>query len=432
MYCKTTYGNKNSGIKQERFTYSTSFFHEEKENLCTTFHTRMQTSHTPNCSGCPTCGKTPFFQSKTNFSLSGGRYDQPLRENYCNDCSGRSRNRNVGKTFVNKDEFCDVDTQNYEPVLNRRTSRSTDSARGSMYSCDQIHVKDVPIIKDVNKIKGVSADQRKANASGLNCRTIDAEKMSGMANEQQHCGGSYHNIDGISCSEKSRTSCVFSRNTCASGDIHKENDGHDNDYVRFSETNQDRFDAKTTRSSNGKHTRKCTNNKMKADIGKGKSVYPEKNSSERTEEIKASFRGDGDNSTFRKTKNINPQKDNLRTSNQEEIFQKESRESKHWTEDKTEKDDTKGTHQDETSLKKDTDKMNPAENVKTEGQPSKPADHGTRDRSKLPRGSKRVQKRRTQRKPQSHVHHARDSEKQASGGVNEWLLFVYDSIKKGW
>ncbi len=457
MYCKTSYDDEISSLNQERRKFTASCFHEEKENLFTaTFCARMQNNHSSNCPDCPKwCG-------------------QPFTENYCTNCSRRNKNRNMGKLYVNEDAS-GYDKQDYVTVFKpRRTGRSTDSARGSMYGCDQINVEDVPLYKDVNKrrVYGTSDNQQQTNTTGSgwemggkgnvgNCTA--SEKRSSKQSCRDECdkkfhqvdpveqssssGGSYYKIDDIIYSETVRSSNETLDNS-ERKPVHNENQYDRTEDVMSSEKGRcnSEFNGSTTRTSKGdnKQPWNCTNSeKGKAKLGKGRSVDPEKDDPKRADKNETTF-GKNENKTSQKCTGNEQVKANLgkskimdpeesRTADKDKTFQKEdiADRSKHSASVKTGNDDAKGAYRADAFQQENTDKTNEEKRVKTEEEEAaKPAEHGGRERSKLPRGSKRMPRRRAQRKPQTH--HPRESEKAASSGVEEWLHFIFDSIKKGW
>jgi hypothetical protein len=453
MYCKTTYDHSTSNLNQERFKCTAPYFDEEKENLYTvTFHARMQENHVPNCPGCPKCGKNLYVQPSA-FCFNG----ELFRDQYCTDCSRRNTNRNVGNLCVNEDEL-GHDKQDYVTVFKpRRTSRSTDSARGSMYGCDQINVEDVPLYKDVNKSKvyETSDNQRQANTATdpskgnvENC-TVSETRSSGHSEKcRDDSDKKFYQVDPVKLNRMSRK-----EHACSGGSYHKIDD------ISCSENVGMLFNGKSAGISEGesKQPWKCTNSeKVQANLEEGKAMDPEKDDSKRADKNKTTFgfakdgtktskKCTGNNEEVKpnlgKDKIVDPETEDSSSADKGEAFQKDdiAGNSKHSASVKTEKDDAKRAYKGEAFQQKNTDRTNQQKSVKTEEEAPKPVEHGGRDRSRVPRGSKRMSRRRAPRKPQANVH--RDSEKPASGGVDEWLsrggvdewlFFVFDSIRKGW
>ena len=430
MYCKTAYDPKSTNLKQERVNKcTTSFFHVEKENFHATAPIRMQENQNADCSVCPKCGQTSYAQRKAYTSLGDDWGGQVLKENYCTDCSGRNRSQNVRKMYVNEGQSgypkIPVDAQDYVTVLNpRRTGRSTDSTRGSMYGCDMIYVEDVPLNEDVNKPKTCDSNKSKAENSRVHPSKPSSE------NSQ---GGNNHKISDISCSKNVRSSSMSNREPSAKDQSRKT----DNEYQHRDTKclgncrSNNAFNGKTTSTSNSESKQSCiflNNENSEINVGKGKTVDPEKLESETAgkNEIFGKCTGSEEaKSKLRKGKVKNHEAEYSKTDNKSESLQKEdiADKTKHSASLKTGIDDAKRARKNEIFQPKDTGNTN---RQKTEE--NEVPKHGGHEKSKLPRGSKR---RRAPRRTTAHVHHARDSEKQDNGGVAEWLRFVYDSIKTG-
>ena len=426
MYCKTTYENKTSNINQKKLQYTAPYFHEDKENLYTkTFYARMQENHSTNCSGCPTwCG-------------------QPFTENYCTNCSRRNKSQNVENLYVNEELGCNK--QDYVTVLNpRHAGKANVSARGSMYGCDQINVEDVPPYKDPNK-KNVSGTNTTTAGSSKgnhrNCAVSEtwsskhSEKCQDDYVKEFHevnpvekisSGGSYYKIGDISCSKTVESTCESDKKTRIKKErapSHDENRRHKTEDIISSEKGEcksefdgNRADKNETNfgfgSDEKKTSRKCTNSEEVAPtLGKINTQDPEKRYSKRVDKNEKNFNFVKDeNKTFQDGKNF-----------EEEWIADKSKPSM-----KAGKADAKKAYKGETFQQEDTDDQ--ATNVKNI-ETAKAAGHSGRDRPKVSRGSKRMPRRRVQRKPQTH--NPSNSEKPANGGVNEWLVFLVDSIKKG-
>ena len=461
MYCKTTYENKTSKINQKKLQCTTPYFHEEKENLYTkTFYAKMQENHSRNCSGCPTwCG-------------------QPFAENYCTNCSRRDKSQNVENLYVH--EELGYNKQDYVTVLNpRRAGRSTDSARGSMYGCDQINVEDVPQYKDLNrkKVSGTNDNQRQANTAGSikgnrrNCTVSEtwsskhSEKCQDDYVKEFHevdpletisSGGSYYKIDDISCSKTVESTCESDKKTRVKKErqpSHDENRRHRTEDIISpekgecnSEFNRNRVDINETNFSfdtdERKASQKCTSNEeVEPNRGKSNTQDPEKRYSKRVDKTDKNFgfvkdesktsqdsmRGNEDGKLNRKSMNMDYKTDDVPHFDKDKNIQEECIADKSKQSMKPGKAGAKKSYKAETFQQEDTDDQ--ATNVKNE-ETVKAAGHSGRDRPKVSKGSKRMPRRRVQRKPQTH--NPSNSEKPANGGVNEWLVFVVDSIKKGW
>jgi hypothetical protein len=357
-----------------------------------------------------------------------------------------------------------------------------------MYGCDQINVEDVPLYKDVNKSKvyETSDNQRQANtatdpskgnvenctvsetrSSGHSekCRDdsdkkfyqVDPVKLNRMSRKEHACsGGSYHKIDDISCSEnvgmlfngksagisegesKQPWKCTNSEKVQANLEEGKAMDPEKDDSKRADKNKTTFGFAK----DGTKTSKKCTGNneEVKPNLGKDKIVDPETEDSSSADKGEA-FQKDDIAGNSKHSASVKTEKDDAKRAYKGEAFQKDdiAGKSKHSASVKTEKDDAKRAYKGEAFQQKNTDRTNQQKSVKTEEEAPKPVEHGGRDRSRVPRGSKRMSRRRAPRKPQANVH--RDSEKPASGGVDEWLsrggvdewlFFVFDSIRKGW
>ena len=522
---------KTSNVNEQRPKCTTPYFHEEKENLYTkTFDARMQEN--PSCPGCPKwCG-------------------EPFTENYCTNCSGRDKN--VENLYVNEDEL-GYNKQEYVTVLNpRRAGRSADSARGSMYGCDQINVEDVPLYKDINKkrVCEPSDNQQQADKSGSslgnhrNCTMSETwpSKQPEMCHvecvkkfheddpvEQISCGGSYYKIDDITCSETVRSSCESDKKSFVKEKkepSHNESNRIEDMMSPEKDKCNSTFNENTIGNSKGEknQSQKSENSEdVESNLGKGKTLDPEKDYPQTVDRINRNLvfakderkscrkctSSEDVESSLEKGKTFDPRnnypkrvdknetnasvaKDERKTSrkytSREEI---ESNLDKGKTLD-PQKDYIQGVDKNETkvgiakdsskectrgneevksnirnrmSMDSKTDDLRTGKNSQEENiadrnkqsasvkaektdaktaykseavqhDQAKSAKHGEgakpagRDKSKVSRGSKRMPRRRVQRKPQTH--HSCNVEKPASGGVGEWLLFIFDSIKKGW
>ena len=401
----------------------TPFFHAEKENLHITVPRRMQENHDPDCLGCAKCSKTSYAQRQTCTSLSENWSDQVLRENYCTDCSGRNRTQNIGKMYVNESQSgypkIPVDTQDYVTVLNpRRTDRSTDSGRGSMYGCDMIYVEDIPSHEDVNKTKTCGCSKSEVENCGVYTSKHSSEKSQ---------RGDYHKVDDISCSESFGSSGISERETSAKDQSKQAENKYDAKNSGNCRSNN-KFNGKTTSTSNGQSKESgsfSTKESSEVNFGKGNAIDPENYESERPdryEKFGQCTGSEGVESMPRKAKGKNhdteyPKTDCKRKSLHREDIADKTKPSRTG---KTGTDDAKRATKSETFPPKDNRRQ-----PKTEE--SEVLKH---ERSKVSKGSKRMPRRRAPRRPARD--HARDSEKQDSSGVVEWPHFVYDSIKTGW
>ena len=403
----------------------TPFFHAEKENLHITVPRRMQENHDPDCLGCAKCGKTSYAQRQTCASLSENWSDQVLRENYCTDCSGRNRNQNIGKMYVNESQSgypkIPVDTQDYVTVLNpRRTGRPTDSARGSMYGCDMIYVEDIPSHEDVNKTKTCGSSKSEVENCGVYTSNHSSEKSQ---------RGDYHKVDDISCSESFRSSGVSERETSAKDQSKQAANKYDAKNSGNCRSNY-KLIGKTTSKSNGQSKESgnfSTKESSEVNFGKGNAIDLENYESDRLdryEKFGQCTGSEGAESMPRKGKGKNHGTEYPKTDSKRESLQRKdiADKTKPSRTGKTGTDDAKRATKSETFPPKDNTRQ-----PKTEE--SEVLKH---ERSKVSRGSKRMPRRRAARRPAAQGHHARDSEKQDSSGGVEWLHFVYDSIKTGW
>ena len=136
MYYKTTYDPKTSKLEKETFGHTIPYFHEDKENLCTAFHARMQENHSSNCSGCQRCvsDQTSNVRSsavQNNFCFNGEWHDSPSREKYCTNCSGVTKKRNQNG-FADTN-FCHVDRAK---VPRKKQTCSDEDRHKAKSSCD--------------------------------------------------------------------------------------------------------------------------------------------------------------------------------------------------------------------------------------------------------------------------------------------------------
>ncbi|XP_028404741.1 uncharacterized protein LOC114527282 [Dendronephthya gigantea] len=421
MYYKYTYDAKTSIINRDILKSTVFPFNDDKENKYQTFHTRMQENRKPKCSGCSHCGKNLHAQpssAQTNFCLNQEWYEYPLKENYCTDCSRKKRNQNVGNCYANEDKskHCDIpeNMQDYVTVFNtRRTYKSTDShAKGSMYSCDQINVKDVPLYKDVTKRKGkgtMSSNDKVGNYAASKTQSLNTSEQSQDDIEKRSCAvgqseigrmsgieqiescGSYHKIDDISCSV----------------DLNSGSVSH----------------SKATTENRYSTSGKFTNREAKSNLEKDKVVGVE-NSCFRSANKKYE---QNDNS---ECKSYVPEAKSKSSQKLTDNGRGKSNAGKHKTiiPDLLQRADT---DEKDTDVE-NTDKSEHLRNVKTESDEApKPAANSGRDRPKVPRGTKRMTRRRAQKKPQANIQPNCDSKKTETGGIDEWLLFIFHSIKQG-
>ena len=425
MYYNITYA-KTSTLNRNIIRSTVLHFHDDKENIYKTFHTRMQDNRNSKYSGCSHCGKNLYAQpssAQTNFCLNQEWYEYPLKENYCTNCNRTKRKQNVGSRYVNEDKSkhreIPENTQGYVTVFNTRRPYKSDShAKGSMYGCDHIHVKGVPLYEDVGKGRGKGASDNQlggklsgndevgnynpseTHSSNSKQSRNDIHKKScqiGQPKRSQMSGiehiercGSYHKIDDISCTVDLVSGSVPDRKTTAESRSSK-SEKFTNSKLKNNLEKDEVVGAQTCFLRSG--SKKYQNDKSKC------KSYPESNSSQK-------FIDSGrEKSNPGKHKTIVPEKD---------LPQREDMNEK----DTDEENKGKSKH---------------SKNVKTENDeaPKPTGNSATCEKAKVPKGTKRMLRRRTQKKSQANVQPRCDSEKPETGGIDKWLLFILDSLKQG-
>lgn len=455
MYCERTYKCNTSDSNQERLRRAVLSFNENKENLYTaTFRSRMNENHYSRCSKC---FKDSYIQA---LQINVDRCKQG--DNFCADCT---KNQKVGNHYANDFRYAE---QDYITVFNpRRSSMSSNSTRGSMYGCDQINVQDVPLNKDVNKsrLHGTCGSQRPENST-VSSKSSSVSSETWSSKHRDESDTTYHPVNPAKLSRilKKKTA-VFGHRYHEIDDI---SDSDSNEVVVNSKTSGATTKAKSKQAKeleNDQRTSSANVMNVKSVNADGKDAStgayqntPVLGSAENESKIYASANctdGKAVSSNHGKRNNVDPVKEDCSMASKDDPFQKEdiSKENSHLSgvkpdtkracnEDFSSPQENVGFQKEYISVKNNhSSSTTEADSQKTckdelfeqkadmkKAQPEA-EEAPQRARCKLTRGSRKLPRRRAQRK---RVHHpAPVSDNLESGGLDEWLPFVLDYIGQG-